>query len=439
MLTDDRVPLQIDVNPLRIERTLSPNPGPANGHTIRPHKSFDDRPRTGSRRSSTTNLNAERPSTSGSRSESPRRADVPHSVESGTDTEAEGEVNSVGRSVNNSEDDLRPTPPPKDDKGGVSPGESLSPSVGDVYPDSSNVSQQDSGSDVSELSSPVERMSHATFIAPALPPIRFSMNSADFSDLLSTVGGGMPSLKSLDQLVKLSEEPEVPMTPPSTATSFGNASSSTPTGSTVFGTPLQSSTLKASSPDEDTNINDKAEAGGKVSKEADRTDQYVSTFTFDPHQVPTIQSKPHPSKTAQRPSAPNTPHPSLLESQPSETSASPTVFERSSLESQRPLAESLRSGNESTHSTTSTSVTLTEPGTTVAASLNQDSHDLVLRRVQESLADAKDRGAQQLKLERGFVEAILEAMELQKEEFLVLKGRFDGAKVRKSFISKVSF
>jgi len=52
-------------------------------------------------------------------------------------------------------------------------------------------------SDEVEDASPVEQTSHSTYIAPALPPIRFSMNNADFSELLSSVGG-LPSLKKVD-------------------------------------------------------------------------------------------------------------------------------------------------------------------------------------------------------------------------------------------------
>jgi hypothetical protein len=41
--------------------------------------------------------------------------------------------------------------------------------------------------DMSSESSPVERVSYSTFIAPA-PPIWFSMSGSDVSELLSSVG-----------------------------------------------------------------------------------------------------------------------------------------------------------------------------------------------------------------------------------------------------------
>lgn len=53
-----------------------------------------------------------------------------------------------------------------------------------------------------------------------------------------------------------------------------------------------------------------------------------------------------------------------------------------------------------------------------------------MRRLQESLADANDRGAPQLKMDKGFVEAIVNVMEKNKEEYQELKSKFDGMRVR---------
>jgi hypothetical protein len=74
-------------------------------------------------------------------------------------------------------------------------------------PDTSALSQTpsaegDASDDMLE-GSPVQRMSHSTFIAPALPPIRFSMSGAGFAELLGVVGG--PSLRALEELSERSE------------------------------------------------------------------------------------------------------------------------------------------------------------------------------------------------------------------------------------------
>jgi len=61
--------------------------------------------------------------------------------------------------------------------------------------------------------------------------------------------------------------------------------------------------------------------------------------------------------------------------------------------------------------------------------LRQDVLDLVLRRLQEVLMDANDRGIQHMKMDKGFVEAILSAMKYEQESYIHLKKKFDGIRV----------
>ena len=146
------------------------------------------------------------PSLSKSRSISPaHRADVPHNIESETDTEAESDHGARQFQIR----DLAP-PAPSSKEHKVDFTETKDADLNVSFP-----TQLDNGSDDTE-SSPVEHTSHSTFIAPALPPIRFSMNTADFSELFNSVGG-VPSIRSVDHLAKLSEMHEN-YTPPSTAT-----------------------------------------------------------------------------------------------------------------------------------------------------------------------------------------------------------------------------
>ena len=143
-----------------------------------------------------------------SRSASPAyRADVPHSIESGTDTENEDQPSDL--------DIAPPALPPKDTySSGRNPAFRVSDSS------TAESSEAAHGGDVSneDFGQAVEQTSHTTFIAPALPPIRFSMNTADFSELLSSVGG-LPSLKSLDKLAKSTKQAQdnIPSTPPTSA------------------------------------------------------------------------------------------------------------------------------------------------------------------------------------------------------------------------------
>lgn len=146
--------------------------------------------------SSTSDISLEESrSANTSRSASPAyRADVPHSVESGTDTEPENEPERPQTKR------LPPAPPPKESKG-------TRPTAHDTETDldTSKMSQfADVSGDLLE-SLHVEHMSHSTFIAPALPPIRFSLNTTDFSELLGSVGG-MMSLRPLDDVAMLTRQ-----------------------------------------------------------------------------------------------------------------------------------------------------------------------------------------------------------------------------------------
>ena len=109
--------------------------------------------------------------------------DVPHGIESGTDTESDHETGSI-------ETDARPPSlPPKEHRHRQRPE--------DLRVDVSQRSFTPAGeSEGTPESSPVERTSHATFIAPALPPIRISMGGGDFEDFIKTMGS--PGKGSLD-------------------------------------------------------------------------------------------------------------------------------------------------------------------------------------------------------------------------------------------------
>ncbi|KAJ7925217.1 signal transducer [Mycena leptocephala] len=325
--------------------------------TLEGRRSSDDRPPSQNGRNSSDN--GYRPS-SRSRSDTPsslsRRADVPQSVGSGADSDEEGDSQSHSGSP--------PPLPPKESKSYTT----QSPLNDDA--DASAVSQPDSSDDMSE-SSPVEHTSHSTFIAPALPPIRFSMTTADFSDLFNSAEGQKSSLK---QLANISEDFDgpVPMTPPPTATSmYSTGSSLTPTSDTTFTADSLStrSTL---------------EEGGSLP-----VPRYVSP-------APRFQS------LGKTPAA-------ILRDEHGEA-----VRARSSSESQ-------------THPSTRVTVSRAESASAAVSSGN-DQARMVTLRLQEALADARERGAQQLKLDRGFVEAILGAMESRDLENLSLKAKFDGAK-----------
>ncbi|KAF8348074.1 hypothetical protein F5887DRAFT_629454 [Amanita rubescens] len=102
-------------------------------------------------------------------------ADVPHGIESEIDTGTD--VTSVD-SMNSQKQVL---PPPKNTR------DTSNTDASDIELDTSTT-LYDSAANETE-SFPMTRAPHTAYIAPALPPIRFSMNSADFADLLTSVSG----------------------------------------------------------------------------------------------------------------------------------------------------------------------------------------------------------------------------------------------------------
>ncbi|KAG5650670.1 hypothetical protein H0H81_011404 [Sphagnurus paluster] len=337
--------------------------------TLRHQRSFDDRRRSGSRPSSGASI------THRSRSVSPAyRADVPHSVESETDdTDPEGDVHRISRP---------PAPPPKEAKDLSLPKESS----GLPDPDSSRASLDSSSEDLSDTS-PVERTSHSTFIAPALPPIRLSMSSADFSQLFDSVGG-FPSRKSLDRLAKIAEGGASP-TPPPTATDFEETV--TPTLQGNFSSASRNEILGS----EDATIRHTMEQN---------LDQEASAVPAGPQSTKPLKT----NGVFRRPSASSI-------SDSSHLTGHPVIPKRK---------ESLDILNDPALAR----ITLTEPGSNVPSILKHDTMELVTLRLQQVVSDARDRGVMQLKMDRGFVEALLSNLEAQKAEYQQLKSKFDGVK-----------
>ncbi|KAK2467763.1 hypothetical protein APHAL10511_000058 [Amanita phalloides] len=112
--------------------------------------------------------------TNGRRSPSPAsQAYEPHSTENELNVEIEVNVDLISRQA--------PPLPPKDRRAhDITNNESS-----DFEPDASTASHDSAVNEVESF--PVTQVPHTAYIVPALPPIRFSMNSTDFADLLSSV------------------------------------------------------------------------------------------------------------------------------------------------------------------------------------------------------------------------------------------------------------
>lgn len=98
-------------------------------------------------------------------------------------------------------------------------------------------------------------------------------------------------------------------------------------------------------------------------------------------------------------------------------------------------SSALTSRPQSNGHNSSPEVTVTAPGSNTSKSLQQPT-EVVLQRLQEALSDSRERGTQQLRLDRSFVEAIVKAMISRNEEYEELKRSYDGIRVRIQSVSR---
>ncbi|KAG1777777.1 RhoGAP-domain-containing protein, partial [Suillus placidus] len=299
------------------------------------------------------------------------RADVPHGIESGTDTDAEGD--SCRKSSDDSPSPTVPAPPvpPKEYRAKARANELKL----DIDPDASAMSHVDSNSDES---SPVERTSVATFIAPALlPPIRFSMTGSDFSDFLRSVGG-IPSLKSLDQIAEGDDSRKDESLPRSTASVDRVNGAKDSLERTIPTTSLQS------------HDNQQDPSNSPQSLHAEAKD-LLSSLSHD------FSSRGRSSSESHYPSLHG--HGARHERLDSNASLNPNAR-----------------------------IVVTSPDSTISTPVSSDSYDLVIRRLHEVLDDASEHGYQQLKLDKNFVGTIITSMKQRRIEYVELKYKYDGTK-----------
>ena len=339
------------------------------------------------------------------------RIDVPRGVESGTDTEAEVEEDFASGSAA-LRDSLPPLPPPKETKGpkvGMRPPQLKLDSSHvrngnqEEHEDSSQIDSAEVSEEYMQEEEPVESTSHSTFIAPALPPIRFSMVGTDFADLLSTVGGP-DALKQLDRITEgkgVSSKPDVTATPPPTA-----AQPTTPTNNAfkfdinADATPVrrrEPPIARSQSPQ--SMAVDGRQTNGRTSLENGSKDLPQPAFQRSQSSDPKMGLPPKPR----------------LEEQ---------VYRQ-----RNGSTASLAPFNGSTDRLPRTHITITAPENGTAGVSRPDTSDLARRRLQEALSESTDRGAPYVKLDAEFIGAIILLLDQRKEEFLDLKRKLDGMKV----------
>ena len=342
------------------------------------------------------------------------KVDVPRGIESGTDTsDGEREPSTKERtrkpSLSSSKDAkksrLQPSHVDLETKQQASqeePGEdTLLNSAGDI--------------DTEDESSPVERMSRSTFIAPAHPPIRFSVSGNGFQELLSQFDPRDPSsCSALGELLKMNEDAESRNDAGSSATSLnpdgGNegerlsSPSSAATPTTIFG----------------------FSTGDNSS---------VTTIS-----APSSQGHGDSFLVLDQPGTTNGVKSDLLQRQRSVRNTSSTSTSQSSSEKSRdpPASDDQRTRLDPNAiiyytdvglSEPSPQFTVTSPESAAGRSAKLDQAAAVMKRLQDALQDTARRGTTQIILDQEFVQAVIMIFEQRRDENAKMKSKLDHIKV----------
>ncbi|KAI5121576.1 hypothetical protein M0805_000755 [Coniferiporia weirii] len=376
-----------------------------------------------------------------SRSVSPVPPDVPRSIESGTDTETDtgNDSDDIMKSyMDMVQDDALsksqatnppPPPPPKDAKSSNIETRVRSPIQPSSEPSSAGPAdgedffQEKDNDDGPSISSVTERTS-GFFIAPALPPMRFSMNGTDFRELLVSLGGASPS-KRLSVIPGLLSDTNTASIPEEKAEEVATAKTPTSVASTI--TPLagSTSTTTTSQPLSSGTERKRSMKGRKAvppdllptRMNGERTDSAPPSATS-----PITPSRPDLKKRSPHRSSKNEPLTRVLDDM-----GSP----RSSGESRRPSSPRTISAPERMNSLGALESASSQiPVISVPRSgpSRQEAAELVTRRLKEALTDANERSADYIKLDRAFVEAIISSLDHRREQVHEMSSKLDGMK-----------
>lgn len=370
------------------------------------------------------------------------RVDVPTGIESESDRESDEKAGAIDSPDMHptllKDDDILPALPPKSSKEYKRPpnlniqSPASSTTIAENEPDGSGVAEHEepSGSEISHESSPVQQTSHATFIAPALPPIRFSMSGSDFGDFMK-FGGQDPQrlahLRGMDSGVpEVAEEGAEELVTPVDESGKNIPPISTPKSDITIvktdATPKKNGIL----------VNSASSSSSKNGLLAEPSGPALTRSTSTRWNSKLKASPPRRRRASEADETPRAVTPLKFDASRSESTMQFSVSERISSDSEQNLAGELglREGLDS-----NVSVRFAQPASDAqkpdaARKLRTDTSDLVTRRLQEALENATDRGAPHMKFDREFVEAIATMVGQRKEEYLDMKKKLDGLKVR---------
>ena len=397
-------------------------PLPSTSTTVRKSSEEKDGPKPGSslsidvEKSRTGNGVGKRPMSPAYKAASPaHKVDVPHSIESGTDT-SDGE-----RETSTDERNRSPSLMSKEE-----PNSHRRPLQLDL--DSNRSTLQEPGeasainstADSDDDDSPVERVSRSTFIAPAHPPIRVSISGNGFQELLSLVDPrNRSSLQGIEELVKLNQD---------AASRLGATQSTASCNPSEGGAAPQQQ--------------DEARRSSTPASNTTPTTTFGYSSPADNSSVTTISapsSQGHDDSFMVLDSPKSAP--SDLLRQRSIRNIAPAMSSRSSSElSHGPLANSERRGRldssassrqiDTSSPDSGAHVTFATPDNSASRSAKLDPSYAVIKRLQDALQEAAKRGTTQITLDQEFVQAIAMTVEQRRDENAQMKGRLDHIKVR---------
>ena len=334
------------------------------------------------------------------------KVDVPRGIESGTDT-SDGE-----REPGADEHNTQPLPSKRKE---------IKPRPRPMQLDTDvkrSASQEESGdtsfinsagdADSEEESSPVERVSRSTFIAPAHPPIRVSISANGFQELLSLVNPrNRSSLQSIEELVKLNQDAAAHLDSSRSSNSLnpdGNVAQSDGRRSTSPASATTPTTLGSSSMADNasvTTISAPSSQGHGDEKPNGAVSDSPSHQLAGHDAVPTSSNGPSSDVLSE-----------LL------------VNKRARLDSAVSRHAGADAPNHGAH------ITITAPDSSVLRSAKPDPSFTVTKRLRDALQDAARRSTTQIMLDQEFVQAIIMTIEQRRDENAQMKGKLDHIKVR---------
>ncbi|KAF9650640.1 RhoGAP-domain-containing protein [Thelephora ganbajun] len=368
------------------------------------------------------------------------RVDVPTGIESESDRESDervGTVDSPGtRSTPLSEDEAPPALSSKSSKTDRRPpnlniqSPASTTTIAENELDGSEVAESEvpSGSEISHESSPVEQTSHSTFIAPALPPIRFSMSGSDFGDFMKF--GGQDPQRSMHLKGAASNVPEVvedsaeELVTPVDESGRNIPPVSTPKSDITIiktdATPKKNGIL--------VNSTSSSSKNGLLAEPSGPALTRSTSTRWNPKGLKT--SPPRRRRASEADETPRVAAPTIFGVSHSENPMQSSTSERTSFDSDQKSVENpgLTERLDSTVSVRFVQSVSEAQKLDTARRLRTDTSDLVARRLQGALENAADRGAPHMKFDREFVEAIATMVEQRKEEYLDMKKKLDGLK-----------